>query len=238
MNTDLITERFFEALIAGDRPQARLIISECVKIHGYTPSDLVTELFWPTYQNLEKLQRGDQITAMAHHLATRLLRVLVDQNSARMEFVPTRDRTVMVVCGQAESDEMGAQMAVDLLELEGFTVMFPGGGIANDEIIAHVNEHKPEVLMAFASAPGDLPNLRVMIDTLREIGACPNTQIAVGAGVFNRAEGLAEEIGADLWATDPLEMVERLVAEPERRADAGQRTVGKNRKPTANRKAA
>lgn len=230
MNTDLIMDRFFEALIDGNRPGARQIINECVKVHGFTPSDLVTELFWPTYQNLDKLQRGDQITAMAHHLATRLLRVLVDQNSARMEFVPNRNKRVMVVCGPAEGDEMGAQMAVDLLELEGFTVSFAGGGIANDEIIAQVNERKPEILLAFASAPGDLPNLRAMIDTLREIGACPTTQIAVGAGVFNRAEGLAEEIGADVWATDPLEMVERLVAEPERRAEAGQRTVGKNRK--------
>jgi methanogenic corrinoid protein MtbC1 len=233
MNTDLIVERFFEALIDGDRPRARNMIVECVKQHGFTPSDLVTELFWPTYQNLDKLQRADQITAVAHHTAVRLLRVLVDQNSARMEFVPTRGRSVFVVCGQTESDDMGAQMAVDLLELEGFSVCFVGGGVANDEIIAQVNERKPDVLLAFASSPADLPNLRTMIDTLREIGACATTQVAVGAGVFNRAEGLAEEIGADLWATDPLEMVEKLVAEPERRATSGQRTVGKNKKPTA-----
>jgi hypothetical protein len=67
------------------------------------------------------------------------------------------------------------------------------------------------------------------IDTLHEIGACPTLQIAVGAGVFNRAEGLAEEIGADLWASNPLELAERLVDEPRRRADFSQRTVGRTR---------
>ena len=55
-------------------------------------------------------------------------------------------------------------------------------------------------------------------------------QIAVGGGVFNRADGLAEEIGADLWATTPLSLVEAMIAEPARRAVADQRTVGRKRK--------
>jgi hypothetical protein len=84
----------------------------------------------------------------------------------------------------------------------------------------------------FASAPGDLPNIRSLIDNVREIDACPNMQFAVGAGVFNRAEGLAEEIGADLWASSPLEMVDVLITQPARRAGSEQRTVGKRaRKP-------
>jgi hypothetical protein len=52
----------------------------------------------------------------------------------------------------------------------------------------------------------------------------------VGGGVFNRAEGLAEEIGADLWAKDPTQLLERLAGEPERRATPEQRTVGRHRR--------
>ncbi len=229
MTRDLALERFFEILISGDRPLARAFVQELLAT-GYTPSDMVTEVFWPTYENLDKLQRADQIAALNLHLATRLLRVLVDQNMSRMPFKPSNGRSVFVLCGQSESEEMGAQMAVDLLEANGFSVAFVGGGIANDEIVAQVNERKPSVLLMFSSLPNDLPNIRALIDTLTSIGACPNTQIAVGAGVFNRAEGLAEEIGADIWATSPLEMVERLMEEPDRRAEAHQRTVGKSRR--------
>lgn len=229
MTRDLALERFFEILIAGDRPVARAFVQELLST-GYTPFDMITEVFWPTYESIDKMQRADQIAPLNQHLATRLLRVLVDQNMARLPMKPRNGKTVFVICGASESDEMGAQMAVDLLEAEGFEVAFAGGGIANDEVIAQVNERKPSVLLAFSSLPSDLPNIRALIDTLTTIGACPETQIAVGAGVFNRAEGLAEEIGADIWATSPLEMVERLLAEPERRAEAHQRTVGKNRR--------
>ena len=90
-----------------------------------------------------------------------------------------------------------------------------------------------QVLLLFASGANDLPNIRALIDTVREVGACEGMKIAVGGGVFNRAEGLAEEIGADLWASDPAELVETLLMEPARRAAAEQRTVGRKRRKAA-----
>src|SRR5690606_11520842 len=71
---------------------------------------------------------------------------------------------------------------------------------------------------------------RLLIDHLHETGACPKLQIAVGGGVFNRAEGLAEEIDADIWATDPSEMVEMLSENPDQRMGEDQRTVGRKRR--------
>jgi len=219
-------ERFFETLITGSRPKARAMVAE-LSAQGFSSERLIVELFWPTYELADRLFRQDQLGTLAHHTATRLLRVLVDQNSAALRKAPPRGRTVMAFCGPAEGDEMGAQMAVDMLESSGFDVTFSGGGIASDEILAQVNQARPDVLLMFASAPGDLPGIRELIDTIRTIDAAPDVQIAVGAGVFNRADGLAEEIGADLWASSPLEMAEVLIGEPKRRAGADQRTVGK-----------
>ncbi len=232
MNHELLMERFFEVLINGDRPGARALIEEASHA-GYSPRDLVTDLFWPTYELVQRLYREDQLTTLAHRLSTRLLRVLVDQTASRLGRANAIRRSVFAFCGPSDADELGAQMAVDILESEGFAVTFAGGGIATDEIIAATHERRPGILLMFSSAPQDLPTIREVIDRLREIGACPNTQIAVGGGVFNRAEGLAEEIGADIWADDPLELAEALVVRPAQRAVAEQRTVGRNRRAKA-----
>jgi hypothetical protein len=48
--------------------------------------------------------------------------------------------------------------------------------------------------------------------------------------VFNRAEGLAEEIGADAWASSPTELVECLGLRAQQRMASGQRTVGRRRR--------
>jgi methanogenic corrinoid protein MtbC1 len=228
MSQAILVERFFESLISGDRPVSRAIVQEALK--GTTPTQVLTDLFWPTYETIEKLYRSDQLTKLSHHLGTRLLRVLVDQNASLLQAKPALGRSILALCGPRDSDELGAQMAVDLLEQSGFDVRFAGGNIANDEIMSHVNNEKPDVLLMFASGANDLPNIRALIDTIREIAACPNIQIAVGGGVFNRADGLAEEIGADLWANSPMEMVDTLVADPARRAQMEQRTVGRKRR--------
>jgi methanogenic corrinoid protein MtbC1 len=229
MSQEIMIERFFETLISGSRPAARQVVQEC-RDSGVDAARLVTDLFWPTYEMIERLYRSDQLTKVSHHLASRLLRVLVDQNALLLTRGKARGRTVFALCGPRDSDELGAQMAVDLLEQSGFDMSFAGGNIPNDEILQIVHENKPDVLLMFASGANDLPEIRALIDTLHEIGACPNLQIIVGGGVFNRAEGLAEEIGADVWATNPLELVEVMISQSAKRADLEQRTVGRKRR--------
>jgi MerR family transcriptional regulator, light-induced transcriptional regulator len=229
------TQRLFEALINGDRPTSRAIVDECYR-EGITAECVVSELFWPTYEQIETLFREDKLTTLAHHMATRLLRSLCDQAAQKFSFNKPVGRSVFAVCGPTDADELAGQMAADLLEAEGFSVNYAGSGIANDELLEIMQSTQPDVLLLFSSAPGDLPGIRELIDTMREIGACDRVQIVVGGGVFNRAEGLAEEIGADLWAEDPTELCQIMIDYPQHRAEDEQRTVGRNRKPT--RKAA
>jgi methanogenic corrinoid protein MtbC1 len=226
----MIVERLFEALINGDRAWSRSIVDEVMR-QGATAEELVTDIYWPTYEMIANLFRNDQLSTLAHHMATRLLRTLCDQAALAFDVRPANGRRVFAVCGPTDADELAAQMATDLLEREGFAISFAGGGIANDEILAHVQENQPNALLLFASAPSDLPCVRELIDTMHEIGACRQTQVVVGGGVFNRADGLAEEIGADLWATSPAELAQAMLEAPERRAAAEQRTVGRKRRP-------
>ncbi len=226
---EILIGRLFDALVSGDRDGVRAVVEETAR-RSIPAESVLADLYWPVYENIERLYRADQMTALSHHMATRLLRVLCDQAALRLTRQAPRGRSVFAACGPNDADELAAQIAVDLLEREGFRVTFSGGGIAGDEIMGHVQETQPDVLLLFASAPPDLPGIRHMIDTLREIGACKHLQIVVGGGVFNRADGLAEEIGADLWATSPAELVNAMVAFPERRARASQHTVGRKRR--------
>lgn len=225
-------ERLFEALINGDRPSARAIVQEA-RDAGWTPDRVITDLLWPSYELVERLHREDQLSNLSYRLATRLLRVMVDRTAAQLVRRPALGRSVFAICGPSEADELAAQIAVDLLESSGFDMVFAGGGVAVDEIMGQVHETRPDVLLLFAAAPSDLPATRQVIDKLHEIGACPNMQIVVGGGVFNRAEGLAEEIGVDMWASDPLELVDMMVHEPETRAIPEQQTVGRKRREAA-----
>jgi methanogenic corrinoid protein MtbC1 len=228
VDSELMVEQLFPQLITGNRASARAT-SEQIMESGITPETLTHEAYWPLLDMINTLYRNDQLTSLAHHYATRLLRSMVDQAQAMYSQQERRQRRVMLFCAETEADDLAAQMVADLVEADGYEVLFGGGGVAWDEVMQEASEQKPDVLLLFSSSGRDAPHIRVLIDTIREIGSCPDMQIVVGGGIFNRAEGLAEEIGADLWATTPGELISTLNENPLRRATPEQRTVGQHR---------
>ncbi len=233
-----LLERFYTALISGDRAGARDVMDTVFSADA-EGEQVAAHLVWPVLDQVQKAYRHDQLSKLSYHYATRMLRSITDQLQIRYAQKARRDETVLLVCGAEESEELAGQLAADLLEADGYTVYFTGGGIANDEIVAQLAELQAQKLVVFGAIPPTVPQTRQLIDRLHDIGACPNLQIIVGGGVFNRAEGLAEEIGADLWALDPIELVEVMDEEPQRRMTPDQRTVGRRRRqPTKSRQAA
>jgi methanogenic corrinoid protein MtbC1 len=227
---ELVTEQLFQVLAAGDRTGARRIM-QGLREAGAPAEEITHEVFWPVLELTSRLFRADQLSTLPHHYAIRLLRTLVDHAQAEYSQRERNARKIVMFSGASEADELAGQLVSDLLEADGYEVYFGGGGIANDEVLGEVGDRRPDVLLMFASGPADAPNIRQLIDKIRGIGACPEMQIVVGGGIFNRAEGLAEEIGADLWAKTPRELLAKLETEKDRRAVAGQRTVGRNRRP-------
>ena len=236
--SNALHERFYTALISGDRAGAREVLDEVFTADA--PAEKVaSHLIWPVLDQLQSFRRADQVSALSYNYATRLLRSLTDQLQLRYEQKESRDSRVLLVCGAEESEELAGQLSADLLEADGYTVFFTGGGIANDEIVNQLAELKADKLVVFGAIPATVPQTRLLIDRLHDIGACEDVQIIVGGGVFNRADGLAEEIGADLWALDPIDLVDVMAQQPDRRMTADQRTVGRRRKQApAARKAA
>ena len=145
------------------------------------------------------------------------MRQLVDQVQLRLEQQPRNGKRVLVTCGPEDSEELAAQITADLLEADGYEIYYAGGGIANDEIVNQLGDLGCDLLVVFGAVPATVPATRLLIDRLHAIGSCPKLQIVVGGGVFNRAEGLAEEIGADLWATSPADIVAVVRDNPDRR---------------------
>ncbi len=229
MRKNVLVERFFTTLISGDRPEARAILDEALQA-DVSAEKILSHLFWPTLEHIQKLYRADQLSELAHHYATRLLRQLTDQMQLRLEQAQRRNKKVLIACGPEESEELGAQMAADVLEADGYGVCFAGGGVANDEIVEELARLKADILVIFGAVPSTVPFTRQLIDRLHDLDICPKLQIVVGGGVFNRADGLAEEIGADLWAKDPTALVKQIAHHSERRMTGDQRTVGRKRR--------
>lgn len=229
LSSTRLFQNYMDTLLKGDRAAVRALIDQALTT-GVEPTAILSELIWPAMETIQQLFKDDQITQMNLNLSTRLNRQIADQIAGKLSVQPNNGRKVLIFCGENEPEELGGQICADLFESTGYTVRFGGGGVANDEILQMIGEFRPQLLVMFATLPSGVPNVRKLIDYLREVNSQPDMQIMCCGGIYKRAEGLAEEIGADLYAPDGMQAVQIATSQNERRATIEQQTVGRSRR--------
>ncbi len=207
MNISNLFELYSEALLSGNRNQARNIIRKAIA-SAIKPQEIYRQILFPAMEKVENMYRANEISILIRNLATRINRFITDQVQAQLIPADSSGKTAVIICAQAETEELGAQMCCDLLEADGWNCYFLGGGVPDDEITAFLGQVTPDILVIYGSLPSGVPLTRQLIERIHDIGSCPFMNIIVTGGIFNRVEGLWEEIKADFYATDPVNVVD------------------------------
>ncbi|MCU0915628.1 MAG: cobalamin-dependent protein [Planctomycetes bacterium] len=223
-----VLARYLEALLQGDRKACRSVVEETLQ-SGVPANSVYLHLIWPVMGEIERLHRMDRISAVQEHLATRINRTIVDQLQNKLPRRPAKHKKAAVCCAHDEIQELGAQMIADLFESDGWHVRFLGGGLTNDDVFAFINEYAPDVLVVYGTAPKQAPDVRRLIDRVRAVNAWPDMRIIVSGGLFNRAEGLWEEIGADGFAATAGDVLQ-VAADDSQVANPDRRTVNRRKR--------
>jgi methanogenic corrinoid protein MtbC1 len=227
MAKNAVLERYLDTLLKGDRKACRTVIEESLQT-GTPANSVYSDIIWPIMVEIEHLVRSDRITSTQEHLATRINRTIVDQLQNKLPRKPRKNKKIVISCAHAELQELGAQIMADLFESDGWEVKFLGGGLTNDDILTFIHENAPDILLIYGGTPKQAPDIRQLIDTIKGINAWPNMRIMVSGGLFNRAEGLWQEIGADLFAATALEAIQIASKDTPIEPEAG--TISRRRK--------
>jgi len=230
-------KQYLEHIFAGKRCEAREIIF-AAHDRGIGASRLLKMVVWPAMEQIDKLFREHHVSLITEHMATRINRMIADQLHALLARKPKSGRRIVITCGDGEAEELGAQMVGDLFEAEGWTVWFVGSGVPNDEILEFVGKVRPDVLCVYGTKPEGVAGIRKLIELIREISVCEEMQVLAAGGVFNRAEGLADEVKADLFASNVRKAIQAVEDHPIRVPkpdvpEPGRRRKRKGRKPVA-----
>jgi len=201
--------RYMQPLLAGRRAECFDLIVQAVA-RGVPAEELVSEVVWPAMAQVERLYRDDRINTAIEHMANRINRTVADQLQAHLQHRNRNGRRVVIACADGPQEELGAQMVGDLFQADGWEVFFIGGGVPDDEILAMVGQLRPHALLIFGAEPEAVPNTRALIERIREIGVCPTMNVVVTGGIFNRAEGLWREVGADAFCDSLRGVLEKV----------------------------
>lgn len=194
---------YVDALLTGDRIRSREAIRKAIAT-GVKAEAIYTDVLIPAMVQIREMHRNDQISTLVEHLATRVNRFITDQVQAQLAPTERNGKAAIVLCAATEGEELGAQMCADMLEASGWQAYFLGSGVPEDELIQLIGSQQPHLLVVYGSTPSDVPQLRDTIERIRDIGACPFMNVMATGGIFDRVEGLWEEIQADSYAPDPV----------------------------------
>lgn len=207
MRKGSVCERYLKNLLNGDRFACRTIIDEMLQ-QGMSAHRIYVELIWPIMVEVDKLYRQERISPIQEAMATRINRSMVCQLQRQLPRCQPVHRRVVIVTADSEQAELGGQMAADLFESAGWECRFLGGTVNHEDVLEFVGIFAPDILLLYGFNGKDAPAVRAMIDRIRKVNAWPNMKIMLSGGVFARAEGLWEEIGADFYAESAAEAVE------------------------------
>ncbi len=207
MVDECVLEKYLRSLLSGDRISCRLVIEEILK-NGVPAHQVYIDVIWPIMVEIEKLYREGRIDSAQEAFASRINRTLVNQLQNKLPRKPEKHKKVVICTADNEQAELGGQMLTDLFESDGWETRFLGGSVCMDDILSFIHTYSPDILLLYGMNGSDAPHVRRLIDTIREINAWPNMRIMLSGGVFGRAEGLWEEIGADLYAPSPEQAVQ------------------------------
>ena len=200
--------RYMQPLLAGRRAECFQLVAGALD-SGMSPTHIVREVIWPALAQIDRLYEDDRINVAVEHMAVRINRTVADQIQTRLKKSPPNGKRIIITCADGESEELGAQMVGDLFQSDGWEVYFLGGGIPADEVLGMVGKLCPYILLVFGTRPQGVPGVRQMVVMIREIGVGQTMNIIVSGGIYNRADGLWQEVGADhvaLTAAEALEL--------------------------------
>jgi len=213
MVKEVILEKYLRSLLSGDRAASRSVIEETLQ-SGVPAHQVYVDLIWPIMVEVDTLYREGRIDSAQEAFASRINRNIVNQLQNKLPRRPAKVKRVVIVTADSEQAELGGQMITDLFESDGWETRFLGGACSHDDILSFIHSFSPDILVLFGMNGPQAPGVRELIDTIRDINAWPNMRIMLSGGVFGRAEGLWEEIGADLYAEDPSQAVQIANANP------------------------
>lgn len=221
--------RYLQPLLAGRRAECFDLVTTALG-DGTDAEQLVCEVVWPAMAQIDRLYRDDRINTAIEHMASRINRTVADQLQAHLPIRPRIGKRIVVACADTQHEELGAQMLADLLQANGWDVYFVGGGVPDDEVLSLVGQHRPETLLIFGAEPEAVPNTRTLVERIRDVGVCPTMNVIVTGGIFNRADGLWREIGADAYCSEPRQLVQMVEELPPRTPHAPRLGIVKKRR--------
>lgn len=183
----MINEVYFldytNGLLQGDKEKCigivEKVLSEKVEIQ-----DVYVDLFQRSLYHIGKMWEQGQLSIADEHLGTEITKSLMNKYAPKIKSNNKVGKTALISCVDKEFHEIGARMAADVFELNGWDTYFLGACTPTREIVKFIEIKKPDVVGLSFNFYMNVMRLLEVIDHIKK--NFPHQQIIVGGQGISR----------------------------------------------------
>jgi len=197
-----VANSYLQALLSVDREEARKLVRGAMQ-HGTRVQDIYRYVFEPVQREVGRLWQMNHISVAQEHYCTASTEMLMGELRRELEQSDRGPHFFLGTCVAGAQHSVGIRMLSELLESNGWKVYFTGANTPTASLVELISKFHIDVLGISAATAMDLPQVRRLIEAVRNSGKA-KTRIMVGGRVFNEVSGLWRKMGADAWARDAV----------------------------------
>lgn len=188
-------DAFLDLLLQGRRSEA-LAIALQARAAGATLPDVYVSIVQEALYAVGRLWETNQITVGVEHMATAIAHYVVDRLYEEVSIASAVGR-ILVAGVQGERHQLGASMAANVLEADGWALRYLGTDLPHASVLHALGSFEPDILCISATMLAQVPSMRGLVRAVREQRADDRLRIVVCGGVVRQVPALARAVGAD-----------------------------------------
>lgn len=195
---------FLQAILSPNRKAATDVALGALRA-GLSIQDVYLHIFQESLYEVGRLWESNKITVAQEHMATAITQSVMALVYEHIES-PGGRRGKMVITGvEGELHQIGANMIADVLESDGWDVIFLGTNTPHAGVLAALDSYQAAVVGISVTILSNIPQVLRLVKSIKDRWGTRAPRIVLGGSAFRHAPALAAEAGADAVALDLAE---------------------------------
>ncbi len=205
-----LLQQYLTSILAGNRKASLKIIMDAYQ-SGYQIPHIYMDIFQEALYEIGRLWESNRITVADEHMGTAITQFVMSNLYQHLQMSDQQVGKAIITGVQGELHQIGANMVADMMEADGWDVIFLGTNIPPEGVLESVRQHGAELFGVSSTMYFNIPKVIHLIQAVRREFAS-SVQIMVGGGAFRGLEKLPAGLEGCLVAQDlneALELVRR-----------------------------
>lgn len=204
----ILQDALVAALLEFKASRADDVLAEAFAL--YPVETVALSLMQPTLVEIgEGWHRGDVTVAQEHFASAHLRQKLDNLFNQALHHSNGRARTILCACARGEMHEMGILLVALFLRRRGYTVIYLGQNVPEDELIGAAQQLRPALVLVSASTEETVGHLRQVAQRLAELPE-PRPRLGYGGRIFHLNHELQASIPGEYLGDDAQATVDRV----------------------------